>query len=84
MGHDDGVVHAERIEHRGDAVRLRGERVVAVLRSRRRPDPERLDHDHPITRLREAGDDVPKSEARAEEAGDQDDRRAVSGYTDLQ
>src|SRR5437899_1986163 len=84
MGHEDGSAHAECIEHGGYTVRLRGEGVIAVLRSRRRPDTERLDYDHSIARLREAGDDVAKSELRPEETGDQDDRRAVSGYTDLQ
>ena len=74
----------EGIEHAGDPVGLRRERVVGAWRPRRRADAERLDHDGPVPGAVQERDEVAKPELRPEQPGDEDDRRARSRSLDLQ
>src|SRR6266513_5312206 len=78
------LADAEGIEHAGDPVGLRRERVVGAWRPRRRADAERLDDDGPVPGAVQERDELAKPELRPEQPGDEDDRRARSRSLDLQ
>src|SRR5260221_11360000 len=70
-GHDDDAPAGEGVEDTSDAVRLRGEGVVAIWWARRRTYTERLDHNRPETRGREQRHQLAESERRAEQSGNE-------------
>src|ERR1051325_917075 len=54
--------HPQRVEHRGDPVRLRGQGIVGVRGAPRGSDAEGLDHDRPVPRRVEERDQLAEPE----------------------
>ena len=84
MGDDRSRTGDQLLHDRRDAIGLTGEGIVALLRARRSPDAERLDHDGPIARLGETLQQVAEGIGRPEESRDQDDRLALARHRDLE
>lgn len=84
MGDDHGSPHTERVEHCGDATRLRARRIIRVRRAARLPDREGLYHDRAVPGLEKHRHQVAEAVRGAEEAGNEDDRKSRTGQLDVQ
>jgi hypothetical protein len=82
--HDGGRTGVQLPQHRGDAIRLTGQGIVALLRPRRGADAERLDDDGAVARGGELFQQMPEGVGRAEEARDQDDRLTLARHRHLE
>ena len=80
MRHDDRSLHPQDVEHARNAARLGRERVVGARRAGGPADPERLDDDRLVARGRELRHEGAVGERRAEQAGNEHDRRALTGH----